>query len=239
MESATYVLLSQQDALERQMAIVSNNVANINTSGYKQRGVSFEDYLMKPNATTTHHMVLDRGSYRNTSQGTLLKTDNPLDIAISGKGYFAVQTPQGTQYTRQGSFQLSADGQLVTPDGYPVLSGGGSAVTIPTEATEIAIGRDGTISTDKGDAGKIQVLAFNDENAMKETQAGFFTATETPTIDEAAVLNQGMIEGSNVKPVVEMTRIIEVSRAYQRVANMISAENDRMKSAIRTLGRVN
>ncbi len=237
MESPIYTLLSQQDALERQMQIVANNVANVNTSGYKTRGVMFEDFIKQPDPKFKHHMVIDRGTFRNTSQGTLLKTENPLDIAISGAGYFAVQTPQGTQYTRQGNFQVSADGQIVTSDGFPVLSGGGGPMSIPSEAKQIAIGRDGTISTDVGDIGRLQVVKFNNEASMEETYGGFYTSPEQPEVDDASVLNQGMIEGSNVKPVIEVTRVIEVSRSYQRVAKLIDGENERLRNASRTLGR--
>lgn len=238
MESPAYVLLSQQDALERQLQVVANNVANVNTSGYKARGVLFKDFIERPDPKFTHHLVIDGGSYRNTSQGALVKTDNALDLAISGHGYFAVQTPQGTQYTRQGNFQLDAEGNVVTSDGYKVLSGTGGGISIPTDVKEIAIGKDGTISTDKGDVGRLQVVKFTDENAMEETYGGLYTSTETPQVDEGAGLVQGMVEGSNVKPVEEMTRIMDISRAYQQVSKLIDNENERIKNAIRTLGKV-
>jgi flagellar basal-body rod protein FlgF len=238
MESPSYILLSQQEALQRQMDIVANNIANVNTTGFKSSDVLFQDYLEKPTPQFTHHMVLDRATIRNTTQGPLLQTANPLDIAISGQGYFAVETPQGVQYTRQGSFQMDATGTLVTPDGYPVLSGGGSSITIPTNAKEIAIGNDGTISTDAGNLGKLQVMKFANEQGMKETGSGFYTSDEQPEVDESSQLNQGMVESSNVKSVLEMTHVMEISRTYQRVAHLMDTENERMRNAIRTLGKV-
>lgn len=236
-DSSIYTLLSQQEAMQRQMQVIANNVANMNTTGYKNRGVLFQDFIEQPNPKFTHHMVIDRGTTRDTSQGTLIKTDNPLDMAINGHGYFAVQTPEGVQYTRQGSFQMDAEGNLVTPDGYKVLSGGGSNVSIPTDAKEIAIGPDGTISTDQGTLGRLELVRFDNELALEETHGGFYQTSETPTTDTDSFVYQGMVEGSNVKPVAEITQITEITRAYQRVTKLIDAENERIRNAIRTLGR--
>ena len=238
MESPIYVLLSQQQAMQRQMEVVANNVANVNTSGFKNRGVLFEDFLKKPDPKFTHHMVSDRGTIRDTSQGSLLKTDAPLDIAISGPGYFAIETTEGTQYTRQGSFQLDSEGNLVTPNGSKVLSGGGQPITIPAEAKEITIGRDGMISTDRGDLGRLQLVRFENEEQMEETHSGLYKTSEAPVPDDQSSLMQGMVEGSNVKPVIEISRILEISRNYQRTSKLIDAENERLRNAIRTLSRV-
>ncbi len=238
MESPLYVLLSQQEALQRQMDVVAQNIANVNTTGFKSNDVLFEDFMVKPAPKFTHHMVLDRATLRNTTQGTFIKTENPLDLAISGQGYFAVQTPQGIQYTRQGSFQMDAEGNLVTPDGYPVLSGGGSSIAIPTDAKTISIGQDGTISTESGKIGRMQVVKFQNEQLMKQTYGGFYSAEEQPEVDEDAQLNQGMVEASNVKSITEMTHVIEISRAYERVARLIDTENQRLTNAIRSLGKV-
>lgn len=238
MESPVYVLLSQQEALQRQMDIVAQNIANVNTTGYKSNDVLFEDFLVKPDKKFSHHMVLDRATLRNTTQGALTRTDNPLDIAITGQGYFAVQTPQGTQYTRQGTFQIDAEGNIVTADGYPLLSGGGSTVAIPTSAQSISIGLDGTISTETGKVGRLQVVKFAKEQLMKQTYGGFYQTDEAAEIDEKAQLHQGMVEASNVKSVQEMTHVLEISRAYERVARLIDSENQRLTNAIRSLGKV-
>ena len=238
MESPVYVLLSQQEALQRQMDIVAQNIANVNTTGYKSNDVLFQDFLVKPDSHFSHHMVLDRATLRNTSQGAFAKTENPLDIAISGQGYFAVQTPQGTQYTRQGTFQMDAEGNIVTADGYALLSGGGSTVAIPTNAQSIQIALDGTISTENGKVGRLQVVKFVNEQLMKQTYGGFYKTDEAPEVDEEAQLHQGMVESSNVKSVTEMTHVLEISRAYERIAHLIDAENQRLTNAIRSLGKV-
>lgn len=236
-ESSIYTLLSQQQALQRQMQVIANNVANMNTTGYKNRGVLFQDFIEQPNPKFTHHMVVDRGTMRDTSQGTLIKTDNPLDLAISGNGYFAVQTPEGIQYTRQGSFQLDSEGSLVTPDGYKVLSGGGTAVSIPDDAKEISVGRDGTISTDKGTLTRLELVHFDNELEMEETHSGLYQSAQAPTTDNDSTLYQGMVEGSNVKPVAEITQITEITRAYQYVVKLVDSENQRISNVVRTLGR--
>lgn len=238
MESPLYVLLSQQDALERQMSVTAQNIANVNTTGFKGSDIVFEDFIRKPDPKVIHHMVIDKSSYRNTSQGTLLKTDNPLDLAISGQGYFAVETPQGVQYTRNGSFQLNSDGNLVTSQGFPVLSGGGSQVSIPKEAQKVSISSDGTVSTELGTAGRLQVVKFTNEQAMKQTYGGFYSTDAEAEADDLSTLQQGFLESSNVKPVVEMAKVIEISRSYQRVARLVDSEHERLRTAIRQLGRV-
>jgi flagellar basal-body rod protein FlgF len=236
-ESPLYVLVSQEDALSRRMDVAAQNMANVNTTGYKSQGMVFEDFIKKPDPRFTHHLVLDRATYRDTTAGTLLPTDNPLDLAIQGPGYYAVNTPEGTQYTRAGSFVLDTEGNVVTPEGYPLLSGGGQPITIPTEAQRIAIGRDGTISTEIGNAGKLSVVRFENEQGLKPTHSGLYSTDETPVEDSTSSIVQGMVEASNVKPVAEMTNIIDVSRSYQWVANLINAENDRLRNAVRVLGR--
>lgn len=238
MESPVYVLLSQQEALQRQMDIVAQNIANVNTTGFKSNDVLFQDYLVKPDKKFSHHMVLDRATLRNTAQGSFTRTDNPLDIAISGHGYFAVQTPQGIQYTRQGTFQMDAEGNIVTADGFPILSGGGSTLSIPTNAKSIQISLDGTVSTDLGKIGRLQTVKFNNEQLMKQTYGGFYSTDEAPEVDDKAQLHQGMVEASNVKSVQEMTHVIEISRAYERIARLIDSENQRLTNAIRSLGKV-
>ncbi|MBI3419730.1 MAG: flagellar basal-body rod protein FlgF [Proteobacteria bacterium] len=237
MDTPLYVLLSQQDALDRQMAVVAHNIANASTTGFKGQDVLFEDFIKRLDPKNETHFVVDQATLRNTSQGPLVRTENPLDFAISGQGYFPVQTPQGVQYTRQGSFQLDAEGNLVTMDGFKVLGAGNTGITIPSEATQISVGSDGTISTDAGDLGKLQPVRFADEQQLTETYNGFYSTTAAPETDSTAIVEQGMVESSNVNPVAEMTRVIEISRAYQRVANLISSENDRLRNAIRDLGR--
>jgi flagellar basal-body rod protein FlgF len=238
-ESPLYVLLSQQDALERQMTVVAHNVANANTTGFKAHDMMFEDFIKRGGPKSENHFVLDRATIRDTGQGPLLTTENSLDFAISGQGYFSVQTPQGTQYTRQGSFHLDSEGNLVTVDGYRVLTAEGQPINIPSNATKVSVGIDGLISTDAGDVGRLSPVRFENEQALTETYGGFYTdgGAAGPQPDNTSNVYQGMIEASNVKPVAEMTKVIEISRTYQRTQQLLAAENDRMRNTIRELGR--
>lgn len=238
MESPLYILLGQQSALQRHMEIVAQNIANANTTGFKARDLMFEEYVKQPDSKNQFHFGIDKASIRNTSQGMLLKTDNPLDVAISGNGYFAVRTSQGIQYTRQGSFQMDGEGNVTTVDGFPVLDAGGQGLVIPRDAQQIAIGSDGSVATEKGTVGKLQITKFEREQAMQETYGGYFTTSEAGTPDVNASVTQGMLEASNVKPVIQVSNVIEISRSYQRVSTLINSENERMRNAIRTLGRV-
>jgi flagellar basal-body rod protein FlgF len=231
--------MAQEQALSHSMEMAAHNIANVNTTGFKSTGLLFDDYLTRTSDPKfSYHMPLDVGTYHDATNGKLVSTDNPLDLAISGPGFFGVQTPQGAQYTRAGSFQLDADGNLVTPDGFPVLSGGGQPVTIPPGTQQISVGNDGTISTENGTIGRLQLVHFQDEQKLQPTYGGLYSTTETPEVDNASALYQGMVESSNVKPVIEMTRVIDISRSYQRISGLIEAEHQRIRDSIRQLGKI-
>ncbi len=153
MQNAILVGLSRQVALAREMDVVANNIANLNTTGYKADGSVFEEYLSSPARAdltgTRVSFVQDRGMWHNMSQGAAEHTGNPLDVAIDGPGFLVVQTPQGDRYTRNGSMQINATGQLVTSDGYPVLGDGGP-ITLQANDSQLSISRDGTISVREG-----------------------------------------------------------------------------------------
>ncbi len=237
METPIYVLVSRQDALRRQMNIVAHNIANASTSGFKGQDVLFENFVSGDTPKSSTHFVLDRATWRDTSQGPLVRTGNPLDLAINGKGYFSVETPQGIQYTRKGSFQLDPEGNLVTSEGYRVLGAEGQAITVPNEATQISIGVDGTVSTDAGDLGRLQPVFFENEQQMRDTYGGYYTSDEAPRPDVSSAVEQGMVENSNINPIAQMAQVIDVQRSYQRTASLLSSENERLRNAIRHLGR--
>ncbi len=238
MEAASLILLSRQTALQQQIDVLANNIANVNTSGYKGQSVLFETYVTRPVSGEQMNFVVDRTTLRDTSTGATTVTGNDLDIALQGNGYFGVQTPQGVQYTRAGAFSLSNSGDIVTQDGYPVLSLEGQPLNIPAEAKTVEIDLTGRILTDKGEVGKLQVKVFKHEQQMIETGRGLYQTKESgePAPDTRVV--QRALEQSNVKPVLEMTRVSEVVRAYQQTVSMMQNENERMRTAIRTLGRV-
>jgi flagellar basal-body rod protein FlgF len=238
MEVTSLVLLSRQDALIRQMEVVANNVANVNTTGYKRQQMVFDDYMAKTQPGQRTDFVIDRGSFRDVTNGSLVQTSNPLDIALEGNGYIPVQTPQGTMYTRAGAFELNAEGELVNASGFKVLSGDGQPIVIPPEAKDIQIDKEGNIRTDIGQAGQIQAMVFKDEQELTEKGNGLYQSKETPQPEPATRIVQGAVERSNVQPVVEMTQMVEVLRAYQQTGRLLESEHERMRNAIRTLGRV-
>ncbi|HZT89972.1 MAG TPA: flagellar basal-body rod protein FlgF [Stellaceae bacterium] len=237
MQTPSYVALSSQAALSRQMDVVANNLANASTAAYKAQRLVFSQYVVTADDGTTS-FVYDAGTYRDPKQGALKHTGNDLDVAIDGGGYLAVTTPDGERYTRNGHLKLGPDGTLVTTQGYQVEGDGGGAITLPAGTTGIVITQDGTVSTKDGQVGKIRLVSFPDDGQVESEADGLYVTDETPTAATNATLRQGMIEESNVQPVVELTRLMSISRSYEAVNGMISGENDRIKNAIDKLSKV-
>ncbi|MEQ8747619.1 flagellar basal-body rod protein FlgF [Pyruvatibacter sp.] len=246
MEQALSVALSRQMTLRRAMDIVANNVANVNTSAYKAESPIFSEFLM-PGATADDRKgagtlpalsyVQDTGTHRDLSEGNITPTGNPFDIAIAGDGFFAVQTPAGERYTRSGHFAVDVNGQLVTPQGDPVLSAAGAPITLNPDDGQIAISRDGTISAGENTIGRLGVVTFDNQRAMKKTGDTYLETDQAaqPVANPSVI--QGSIESSNVKSVVEMTRMIEVMRAYTSTQKNINKMGELQETAIRQLGR--
>lgn len=237
MENPIYIALSRQDALRRQMDVVANNVANMNTSGFKGQRMLFLEYLEKPTRQDRMSFVTDFGTLRNLGAGPLQVTDNPLDVALRGEGYFAVETINGPRYTRAGNFQLNENKELVDQNGLPVLNDQDQRIVIPAGAVRITIQGDGTVETEEGPVARLKVVSFADQQRMLELGSGLYSTEQDEIPVEAPQITQGAIEGSNVQPVVEMTQMIEVMRAYQTTQRIIESEHERQRTAIRQLGR--
>lgn len=244
MNNAIRIGLSQQVALKRQLNTVANNLANMSTAGFKSETLLFEEYIM-PVASMENHQtgskqlsyVADTGLARDFSTGSMELTDNPLDVAINGEGWFTVQTPEGERYTRDGHFSLNAEGQLVNLSGLPVMVDG-APLAFGADETDIAITKDGTISTNQGLKGKLQIAVFDDERALTKEGDNLFSSTIAPQEPETISLAQGMIEKSNVNPIVQMTKMIEIQRAYERTSNMITKMDEMKQGAISKLAQV-
>ena len=252
MENALLIGLSRQMVLERQMDVVANNVANLNTTGFKADNSLFEQYLMpvaRENrfgpADRPVSFVNDRGTWRNMNQGGVQATGNPLDVAIDGDGYFAVQTPNGERYTRNGSMQINAQGQLVTTDGMPVLGDNGPIVFQPTDH-DISITKDGRVSVLEGNVttteslrGTLRIVRFaNPAQLQKEGNNLYSSTGGGATPDTNPRLVQGSVEKSNVNGVIEISRMIQISRAYQQTATLLQQQSDLHKNAIHELAAV-
>ncbi|NMM46312.1 flagellar basal-body rod protein FlgF [Rhodospirillaceae bacterium KN72] len=239
MENTTYIGLSRQIGLRRAMDVVAHNIANANTPAYKAERLVFQEYLAKPEHSEKLSFVQDVGMARDQSIGPLTTTGNDFDVAITEEaGFFVVDTPLGERYTRHGRFQLSADGQLVTGEGYPV-QGAAGAINIPTDEGRISIAADGTISNENGVLGKLQVVDFEDPQQLRKAANGLFSAPDGVEPNDVATpsLAQGMIEDSNVQPILELTRMMDINRTHESVTKFLQREDERIKDMVEKLGK--
>jgi flagellar basal-body rod protein FlgF len=256
MENTTLLIgLSRQTALQRELDVVANNIANVNTTGFKADGAVFSEFLKDrtssdPSVAPARRMsmVQDRMSWHDMSQGTVQQTGGPLDVAIDGEGMLVVQTARGERYTRNGALQINNLGEVVTLSGDKVLGENGPIVLQLTDR-DIAITKDGTIKVREGQSlnsdstrGKLRLVTFTDAQQLRKDGATTFAApngvTPTPVPDADAHVVQGAIEKSNVRPVIEMTRMIELTRAYTEVATLLQQQSDLRKNSIQQLAEV-
>jgi flagellar basal-body rod protein FlgF len=177
---------------------------------------------------------------RDFGQGGLNRTGAPLDLGVQGPGFFKVSTPQGERYTRDGRFRTDDAGRLVTQGGQPVLDEGGGEIALDPEKGQVSIAQDGTVSQNSQQIGKIGLIDFADLSGLEKTGDNLYQNTSNlqPQPVEGSTIRQGMLEGSNVQPIREITRMIEVSRAYESVAKMMDSQADLAASAIQRMGRV-
>ena len=236
MDNPGYVALSRQLTLGRQMEMIANNLANMNTTAYRGSQMLFQEYLAgTADRRETVSFVQDLSEVRDLAPGQMSGTGAALDVAIEGPGYFVIETAQGQRYTRDGHFKLDALGQVSTVSGDPVLANGGPIV-IPADAKDIQIARDGTVSTEQGDLGKLDLVTFDNEQLLRRVQGNAYDAGEAvPTPAAEVQVVQGMLESSNVRGVSEMTRMIETLRAYQSAQKMAEQEHERQRRAISSL----
>ena len=252
MENALLVGLSRQMALMRELDIVANNIANVDTTGYKADNAAFSSFLM-PGASDNDfagndrriNFVQDRASWIDLSPGSVQRTGNPLDVAVDGKGYLVVQTPRGQRYTRNGALSINATGQLVTIDGDQVLGTSGP-ITFQTTDHDVIISPDGIITVREGASpvdsprGKLQLVAFDRPRALQKDGGSTFMApagvTPNPAPPDTRVV-QGAIEKSNVNAIAEMTRMIEITRSYSDIAAILQQQGDQRRNALQQLAQ--
>lgn len=248
MQNTFLIGLSRQVALSRELDVVANNIANINTFGYKTDGSLFEEYLSSSARSDTGgriSYVRDRGVWHDMSAGPIERTGSPLDVAIDGEGFFAVQTPRGERYTRNGALHLDATGRIVTSEGDPVLGTAGPIVLQPSDR-QISISRDGTVSVRNGSStvdvqrGKLRLVTFARPQQLQKDGGSSFkaAANDPPQNTTAASVEQGVVEKSNVRGVVEMARMIEITRSYSQVAALLQQQGDLSTQSIDKLADV-
>ena len=226
------------------MDVIANNIANVSTPGFKRESAKFETYvaMVRPTEGQTGKQavsfVKDAGSVRDTGQGNITSTGASLDLAINGKGFFAVATPNGERYTRDGHFSLNGAGQITTSDGFAVQGEGGAITVTPTDG-DIHIAQDGTISSvvngTLNQLGKLKLTDFADERAMHTEGANLYSSDQAGIPAKATVV-QGALESSNVQPVLEIAKMIEVMRAYEATSTLSKTHEDMTRDAIAKLG---
>ncbi|MHA1565332.1 MAG: flagellar basal-body rod protein FlgF [Alphaproteobacteria bacterium] len=235
MSTASHIAMSHQMALQNQMDIIANNIANSSTAGFQGQNSMFAAVLSKATTGDQVAFVEDRGVLRNIESGPLSSTSNPLDIAIKGEGYFVIETEEGPRYSRNGAFRVDADGQLVNVDGDPILSEDNLPIVFAPGETDIQVSRDGSVSTENGVISRLRLVTFANEQDMSKAGNNLYETEQEPLEAPDSEFVQGMLEGSNVKAVVELTRMIQVMRSYQGAAKLIESEDERNKRAIQTL----
>jgi len=252
MQNALYVGLSKQVVLRREMDVIANNLANMDTNAFKAEGVTFEEYLSSKarigNAAAADQrvsFVRESGSTVDFTEGSLQQTNNPLDLAIRGEGYFVVDTPQGERYTRNGSFTLNDKGELVTMQGHRVRGQNGP-IQFDQLDRNITIGREGTITAINGiqnqviERAKLRMVRFDSQNTLVREGGGLYRAegqTAQPVKETSSVI-QGSLEKSNVKPILEMSRMMEIMRAYSSISQMLTNSDNLRKTALDKLSEV-
>jgi flagellar basal-body rod protein FlgF len=235
MNNTSYVALSKQAGLSKELNSIANNIANADTAGYRREGFVFSEYIrmLEPQDRSLSQTNVG-GRFFDAAPGALVETGARYDVAIEGEGYFVVETPRGERLTRAGSFMMDREGQLVTPDGYLVLGEGSSPIAIPPDAESITIAQDGSIAADGAPIGRMGLVTADPTTLMREggnllRSTGELTALEQPK------MRQGFVEESNVNPVLEISRLIEVQRAYEMGQKLLKDEDERISKTVEAM----
>lgn len=238
METGIYVAISGQLAAQRRLDTIAHNVANASTPGFRAEEISFTSLISRTGDGPVAFSSKGE-SYLSLESGPIVQTDNPLDIAISGKAYLALQSPQGTIYSRDGRLKVTPNGELRSITGYPVGDRSGATILLNSRGGPVQIDNNGTISQDGVVRGAIGLFIL-DENAKLERydNSGFSTdIPANPAVDFSKIsVRQGFIEQSNVNSMLELTRLIEISRNFDAVSNAVDHSERSLKDAIKTLG---
>jgi len=238
MENAGYIALTRLSGLRREMDVVAHNIANISTAGFRREAVLFSEFVV---GAERHEPSLSMalGNTRHTyqMQGGLSQTGGSFDMAIEGEGFFQLETPDGIRLTRAGMFTPNQAGDLVNKDGHLVLDLGGAPIFVPPDAQTISLARDGTLSADGAPFAQIGIVRPVDPVTMSREAGTLFEVDGDIEPVEAPMVLQGFIEESNVDPILEMARMIEVQRAYEHGMKLVESEDERIKNVVQTLGR--
>lgn len=237
MDQTGYVTLGRQSGLLREMQIVANNIANASTTGFRQEGLLFSEFVQRQGRMPSVSMAHANVSGISMVQGAISQTGGTLDFAIEGDGFFLIETSNGERLTRAGNFTSNGDGDLVTLDGHRVLDSGGAPVFVPPGVASLNVGVDGTISADDRPIGQLGLVAPTDPALLRREAGALFVAGDGYVPVASPRVLQGFLESSNVDTVSQLARMIEIQRAYEMGQSFLDAENQRIRDAIKALTR--
>ena len=244
MDNPGYIILSRLALQSRATEVLAHNIANADTPGFRALHPVFAEFVSRQEGTATPTggrnlaFVQDRATWREMEAGPLQSTGNPLDVAISGEGFFAVETPRGERYTRAGRFSIGEGGRIVDMEGNAVMSDQQQPIAVSPNDTRITIQGDGTIRSENGALGRLRVVNFNNPQSLRAEGDRLFDAgaEQAQPIERPAVV-QGALEGSNVRPVLEMTRLTAELREFQFAAQFAEKEGERLSTAVERILR--
>ena len=237
MDASGHTTLTRQSGLLREMQAIANNIANSSTTGFRREGVIFSEYVRRLDGAPSLSMAHASARHVDLSQAEISETGGSFDFAIEGDGFFLIETPNGNRLTRAGSFSPSAEGELVNPDGYRLLDQGGAPVFVPPDTGPVALAADGTLSAAGRPLAQLGLWGPQDPTDLIHEGGTLFRTTRGETPVETGRFLQGQLEGSNVNALSEISRMIDVQRAYELGQSFLDREDDRLKTVIQTLGK--
>ena len=238
MDNPGYIALSRLVAQQRATAVLAHNMANADTPGFRAARPVFNSFLDQqhgvsgPASGRELAFSWDRATWRDDAAGPVQTTGNPLDIAISGEGFFSVETPRGERYTRSGRFSLGPNGSVVDAEGNALLGQGGQPIRVGAGDTRLHLSGEGVLSSENGELGRVRIVRFADPQRLQAEGDRLLAAAEPPEEVARPALVQGAVEGSNVRPILEMTRMTEELRQFQFAAQFAEREGERLQTAV-------
>ncbi len=242
MDSPGYIMLSRLGAQLRGTQVLSNNLANADTPGFRAERAVFAEFL-QPRAETAAPgdrataYAIDRATWRDTAAGSVSTTGNPFDLALRGDGFFAVETPRGERYTRAGRFALAGDGKLTDGEGNAVLDARGTPIAIGPNDTRVEVRGDGSVHSENGPIGQLRVVRFADPQKLRAEGSRLYASDEPGAPAERPGVVQGAVENSNVQPVAEITTLTAQMREFQFATQFVEREGERLSSAVERILR--
>ena len=244
MDSPGYILLARLALQERSTQVLAHNIANADTPGFRAMRPVFGQMMVAAQGAgglkVDKGMAFpqDRATWRDMDQGSVQNTGNPLDVALNGEGFFVVETPRGERYTRAGRFSIGANGRLVDQEGNAVLDSRGRPIAFSAQDTQIDITGDGSIRTENGDIAKLRVVRFEKpQNLIAEGNRLMDAKNEAPLPMDRPAITQGALEGSNVHPILEMTRLTAEMREFQYASQFTEREGERINNSVERILR--